>query len=128
MLSFAPRIRGGQEPSEPSRMVATLEPGKPIERAMAGGEAHDFNVSLKSGHFLHVVVDQRGIDVVVRLFGPDGKRIAEVDSPDGDRGPEPVQVVAAASGDYRLEICPLEKAAKRGDYQVKIEDLLTADQ
>jgi hypothetical protein len=51
-----------------------------------------------------------------------------VDSPNGDRGPEPVEVVAAASGDYRLEIRPLEKAAKRGDYQVKIEELLTADQ
>ena len=127
-LSFAPRIRGGQEPSEPSRTAATLEPGKAIERAMAGGEAHDYKVPLKAGQFLHVVVDQRGIDVVVRLLGPGGKRIAEVDSPNGDRGPEPVQAVAAASGDYRLEIRPLEKAAQRGGYQVKIEELLTADQ
>ena len=37
-------------------------------------------------------------------------------------------MVAAASGDYRLEIRPLEKAAKPGGYQVKIEELLTADQ
>ena len=95
---------------------------------MAGGDAHDYKVLLKAGQFLHLVVDQRGIDVVVRLFGPDGKRIAEVDSPNGDRGPEPVQVVAAASGDYRLEVRPLEKAANRGHYQVKIEELLTADQ
>src|SRR5262249_32038291 len=93
MLSFAPRIRGGQEPSEPNQTASILEPGKAIERAMAGGEAHDYKVSLKAGQFLHVVVDQRGIDVVASLFGPDGKRIAEVDSPNGDRGPEPVQVV-----------------------------------
>jgi hypothetical protein len=72
MLSLAPRIQGGQEPSEPSRTVATLEPGKAIERAMAGGEVHGYKVSLKSGQFLHAVVDQRGIDVVVRLLGPDG--------------------------------------------------------
>jgi erythromycin esterase len=128
MLSFAPRIRGGQEPSEPNQTASFLELGKGIERAMAGGEAHDFKLSLKAGQFLHLVVDQRGIDVVVRLFGPDGKRIAEVDSPNGDRGPEPIEVVAAASGNYRLEIRPLEKAAKRGSYQVKIEELLTADQ
>ncbi len=128
MLSFTPLIRGGQEPSEPSRMASTLEPSKPVERAMAGGEAHDYKVVVKAGQFLHLVVDQRGIDVVVRVFGPDGKRVAEVDSPNGDRGPEPVKVVAAASGDYRVEIRPLEKAANRGRYQVKIEELLTADQ
>ena len=51
-----------------------------------------------------------------------------MDSPNGDQGPEPAQVVAAASGDYRLEIRALEKTAKRGGYQVKIEELLTADQ
>ena len=65
---------------------------------------------------------------MVRLFGPDGKRIAEVDSPNGDNGPEPVRVVASSSGEYRLEIRPLEKTAKPGRYQVKIEELLTADQ
>src|SRR5262249_29485725 len=121
-------IRGEQEPSGPSRTAVTLETGKAIERAMAGGEAHDYKVPLKAGQFLHLVVDQRGIDVVVRVLGPDGKRLAEVDSPNGDRGPETVQVVAAASGDYRLEIRPLEKAANRGRYQVKIEELLAADQ
>jgi erythromycin esterase len=128
MLPFAPPVRGGQKPSEPDRTIALLEPGKPVERALDGGESHGYLVPLKAGHFLHLVVDQRGIDLVVKLVGPDGKRVAEVDSPNGDQGPEPVQVVAAASGDYRLEILPLEKAAKRGRYQVKIEELLTADQ
>jgi erythromycin esterase len=128
MLSFAPLIRGGQEPSEPGKTVSILEPGKAIERAMAGGDVHDYKVLLKAGQFLHLVVDQRGIDVVVSLLGPDGKRIAEVDTPNGDNGPEIVRVVAAATGDYRLEIRPLEKTAKGGRYQVKIEELLTADQ
>ena len=127
-LLSTPLIRGGQEPSEPSKTISSLEPGKAIERAMAGGDAHDYKVPLKAGQFLHVVVDQRGIDVVVRLLGPDGKRIAEVDSPNGDHGPEPIELVATASGDYRLEIRPLEKAAKRGGYQVKIEELLSPDQ
>jgi hypothetical protein len=57
MLSFAPWVRGGQLPSEPSQTVATLESGKAIERAMAGGEAHDYKVFLKAGRFLHVVLD-----------------------------------------------------------------------
>ena len=128
ILLFAPVNRAAQDQAQPSKTVVTLEPDKAIERAMAGGDVHDYKVLLKAGQFLHLVVDQRGIDVVVSLLGPDGKRIAEVDTPNGDNGPEIVRVVAAATGDYRVEIRPLEKAAKAGRYQVKIEELLTADQ
>jgi erythromycin esterase len=95
---------------------------------MAGGDAHDYKVSLKAGQFLYLVVDQRGIDLVLRVFGPDGKRVAEVDSPNGDNGPEPVRLVASDSGEFRLEIRTLEKTAKPGRYLVKIEELLTPDQ
>ncbi len=121
-------VRGGQQPTALSKTGVALEPGKAVERPMAGGDAHDYTVSLKTGQFLNLVVDQRGIDLVVRVFGPDGKRIAEVDSPNGDSGPEPVRVVASASGEYRLEIRALEKTAKPGAYQVKIEELLTPEQ
>src|SRR3954447_8278619 len=128
MLCLAPEIRGGPQSSATGKTAFALEPGKAIERAMAGGEIHEYKVSLEAGQFLHVTVDQRGIDLMVTVLGPDGKRIAEVDSPNGDNGPEPVEVVATATGDYRVEIRPLEKAANRGRYQVKVEELLTADQ
>jgi len=49
-------------------------------------------------------VDQRGIDVVVTLLGPRGEHLVRVDSPNGARGPEPVVVVAPATGRYRLEV------------------------
>src|SRR5919201_4053884 len=66
-----------QTPSEPS----TLEAGKPIGRELAGGQAHAYQLALSPGQYLHVVVDQRAIDVTVVLFGPDGRRLAEVDNP-----------------------------------------------
>src|SRR5258708_3825224 len=51
--------------------VRLIEAGKPIERELKGGETHVYSVALTAGQLLHVVVDQRGIDVVVALFGPD---------------------------------------------------------
>src|SRR5437867_2320983 len=63
--------------------VPTLEPGKPIDRELGGGQSHFYQIALASGQYLHVVVDQRGIDVIVALFGPDGKLIFGVDSPTG---------------------------------------------
>src|SRR5262244_1981050 len=50
-----------------------LEPGKPIERELVGGESHSYQLALDAGQYVKLVVDQRGIDVAVRLSGPDGK-------------------------------------------------------
>src|SRR5262245_17154271 len=58
--------------------VRPLEPGKPIEQKLAGGQSHSYRVKLTGGQYLHLVVDQRGIDVEVSLFAPDGKQEAEV--------------------------------------------------
>jgi len=106
--------------------IRALKPGEPLERELAGGEVHFYEVALDSGQYLHVVVEQKGVDVVVRLFGPDDEQLTEVDSPTGAQGPEPVSVVAETSGTYRLEVSPLEKGPSRGRYGIKIEDLRAA--
>ena len=61
--------------------VRTLKAGEPVERELAGGGNHKYQIALSAGQLLRVVADQRGIDVVVALFGPDGKQLLEVDSP-----------------------------------------------
>jgi len=104
-----------------------LELGKPIERELAGGQSHSYEIVLNSGEYVHVVIDQRGIDVVVTLFAPDGKQIAEVDSPNGTQGVEPVFAIATITGIHRLEVRSLEKSAATGRYQVKIEELRIAN-
>jgi CHAT domain-containing protein len=102
--------------------VRTLEPGVPIERELAGGESHIYRVTLGSGQYLHVVVDQRGIDVIVMVLEPDGKKLAEMDSPNGTVGPESVSWIGEVSGDYRLEVRSLEDNAAPGCYEIKIEE------
>jgi len=68
-----------------------------IDRALAGGEAHSYRITLKTGQYLRVVVEQKGIDVAVTLFAPNGQKLAEVDSPNGNQGPEPVAWIAQAA-------------------------------
>src|SRR5262245_37576641 len=43
--------------------VRALELGKSIERELAGGQTHSYLIALAAGQYLHVVVEQRGIDV-----------------------------------------------------------------
>ena len=52
----------------------------------------------------HVVVDQRGVDVMASLDAPDRTRIADVDSPDFSFGPELLSALAASTGEYWLSI------------------------
>jgi len=103
--------------------VRPLEIGKPIQRELAGGQSHTYHLTLTAGQYLHVVVDQRGIDVVVALFSPDGNKLAEVDSPNGTQGPEPLHWIVDISGTYKLEVRSLEKDAPTGRYEVKIEEI-----
>jgi len=114
------------QPAIHSQELQALEVGKPIERELAGDQAHSYQLSLAAGQFLDAVVEQKGIDVVVTLFGPDGKKLIEVDSPNGTQGPEPMQWVTAAAGAYRLEVRSLEKEAKAGRYEVKVVALRAA--
>jgi enterochelin esterase family protein len=115
-----------QERVDSSRTVQetrVLELGKPIERELAGGEVHAYQIKLAAGQFLHAVVEQRGIDIVATLSGPDGKQVIEVDSPNGMQGPEEISVVTEAVGTYRLEVRSLEKEAAPGHYQLRIAEI-----
>lgn len=105
-----------------------LEQKTPIERMMQGGEVHRYQVTLSTGQYLKVVVDQRGIDVVVTALRPDGVKISEVDSPNGTQGPEPISVAASASGVYQFEVRSLEANAAPGRYEIRLEELLSAEQ
>ncbi len=48
--------------------VRPLELGKAGERELAGGAQHSYQLQLSAGQFLHIIVDQRGIAVAVKLL------------------------------------------------------------
>src|SRR5260221_2710782 len=105
----------------------SLQPGTPIERPLATGQSHTYNISLEQDQFLHLVVDQRGIDVVVRAFSPAGRQLGEFDSPNGTSGPEDVTLIAATSGVYRIEVSPLSGYENpSGRYEIKILEIRKA--
>jgi hypothetical protein len=65
----------GRAAAEPQR----LEPGKPVEREIAGGQEHAYQIALRAGQFTRVVVEPKGIGLTVSLTAPDGKQIKVVD-------------------------------------------------
>ncbi|HKS08137.1 MAG TPA: tetratricopeptide repeat protein [Pyrinomonadaceae bacterium] len=95
--------------------------GVPLQREMKGGESHRFRLALSAGQYVRVVVEQQGIDVAIALVAPNGERVMEVDSPNGNRGPEPISAVVAQAGEYAVEVRAPNKNALPGAYEIKLE-------
>jgi hypothetical protein len=44
-------------PVQEDQQANQLEPGKPIERELAGGQSHSYQLTLDAGQYLHLVVE-----------------------------------------------------------------------
>jgi CHAT domain-containing protein/Tfp pilus assembly protein PilF len=59
---------------------------------------------LRAGQYLHLVVEQRGVDIIAKLRDPAGRLILQVDSPSDAWASEELFLVAGATGRYELTI------------------------
>jgi hypothetical protein len=104
-----------------------LQVGTPIERTLGSGQTHQFTVNLEENSFVQFVVEQRGIDVFVKVYSPEGRTIGGFDTPNGDDGPEHVSFVGSAAGVYLITVSPFDPAnSTPGSYQIKILELRQA--
>jgi ketosteroid isomerase-like protein len=108
-------------------MAEDLRLATPVRKSIAPKETHDYTFTAQPNQRLHVSVDQLGIDVVVHLFGPDGKKLAEVDGPTGATGVEDVIAVTEKAGTYRVSVVPFQDPeAKPGEYEIRLVELRPA--
>jgi hypothetical protein len=105
---------------QPAQSPRALDLGAPIEAPLETGQSHQYRVTLADGEFIHVVVEQQGVDVEVTVFDPDGKQLLQVDGLNGQYGPESVSIVALAPGDYRLQARAMNAAGSRR-YQIELK-------
>lgn len=106
----------------------TLQVGNAVTRPIAGGQTHSYKIAANAGDYLNVVVDQRAVDVVVSLFAPNGKKLLQVDNPNGAFGPEPLITIIDATGTYRLVIGTFPGSASSGAYELRMKELRAANE
>jgi len=108
---------------------ATLQLGTPIERTLRAGQVYEFKLDLKENTLVQLVVEQRGIDVTVRVSSPSGKVLGEFDSPNGNNGPEHVSFVGLAAGPYLIAVSPLNPAdVSMGKFEIKLLEMREANE
>lgn len=110
-----------------AQTATTLQPGVPVDRDLGAGRVHEFTVNTKESSFVQLVVEQQGIDVVIKIVSPDGKALAECDTPNGDEGKERVSFLAKDAGRYSISISPLNSdQPDTGHYQIKLIEVRAA--
>jgi CHAT domain-containing protein/tetratricopeptide (TPR) repeat protein len=103
--------------------VRVLTPGRELPSRLKAGDTQCWGVRLPARHFMHVHVEQRGIDIVVQLYTRQGVPVGEViDSPNGQGGEEPVYEVAEVATDYVLAVSSGDKHPLKPDYTIKIDE------
>lgn len=91
-----------------------------VKRELSAKEKHVYQVALTPGQYIHAVVDQKGIDVVVTLFDPNQSLLVKRDSPNSKFGPEKVSTVASLSGNYSIVVCGAG-GEPVGSYELKLD-------
>jgi CHAT domain-containing protein/Tfp pilus assembly protein PilF len=112
--------------AQENQQTRLLEPGNPIEQELAGDQSHSYQMTLVAGQYAKLVVEQRGIDVVVKLIGPDGKQVTEFDDESRTQGQETVEWVAEGGSSYRADVVAKYKNAGTGRYEIQVVELRLA--
>lgn len=104
-----------------------LQLGTPVGRKLGPDDAHSYNITVEENSYVQVVVEQRGIDIVVQVAAPTGKSLGDFDTPNGANGPENVSFVAVTAGTYRIIVAPLNREDRSsGAYEITILEIREA--
>lgn len=117
-LAFA----GANCTSISSPEMERLSNGKPVIKSIVNDEIHSYTVALDEGYYLALAVEQHDVDIIAKVFAPNGEVVGEFDTPTSGRGTEIVRIGAETSGDYQVDIYTLSERAEPGEYTLKIAE------
>jgi CHAT domain-containing protein len=123
VILFSPLLCTAQ--SAPDKLkdedIPELKLNQLVLRKLRGGEIHRFKVRMVSDEYLHVSVQQQGIDIVLTAISEDLKKPIKVDRPNGAYGREGLSLIADKAQQITLQIKPLELQANQGAYSITVD-------
>src|SRR5262245_26182375 len=103
-----------------------LTKGAPVEREIQGGQSHPYQIDLAAGQYLKVRIEQRGIDVVLRVSGPDGKPVGQYDDENRLFGQEIAECITGRTGAYTLTVAAKYLHFPAAHYEIQVVELRDA--
>lgn len=114
LSGLLPADAGPQGPAEP----AVLEASRPIERHLARGDEHRYQITLAAGEYASVIVEQKGIDAGVSVSDVAHQLIGDFQDEIRRDGEERIEIVADTAGPYTLTVKAADSAIAPGDYTI----------
>jgi CHAT domain-containing protein len=111
-------VLAGMGPPDAARV---LDPGALFLRHLSPGEEHRYQLPLAEGEFARVIVEQKGIDLVVKVRDADDEEVGEVQNEIRPQGEERVDVVGAKGGMHTLTIVAADGAIESGLYTIRLD-------
>lgn len=99
--------------------VQELKPTQTFDREMNGAETHLYSFDLGLNEFFQVRVEQKDLDVALRLLDTKGNVLATMDSPNGKQGPERISFIADQPGRFTLEVVGVNAKSAKGNYSIR---------
>ncbi|HXM50586.1 MAG TPA: CHAT domain-containing tetratricopeptide repeat protein [Pyrinomonadaceae bacterium] len=101
---------------QPSRV---LLPNEALRQTVSGAETHTYQISLVKDQFVGIIVDQRGVDVILTISGGDQGEL-QVDNPNGAFGIESASVLATNNSTFTITVKTTD-ANRKGSYDLNVE-------
>jgi CHAT domain-containing protein/tetratricopeptide (TPR) repeat protein len=95
---------------------AALVAGAAAEHPLQPGETQEFSVSLRPGDYLAIDLEERGVDITLRVLGPDDLLLAEQQTPFSSADSDSLRMIAAQRGQFRVQV--IAKSPSAGKYQM----------
>ncbi|HBC79845.1 MAG TPA: penicillin-binding protein [Bacteroidales bacterium] len=111
LILFSSPLKSQERQSE-------LKKGVPVPELLTAGDKHRYIVTIDANMFAYFSLVQKGVDVLITTYDPDGNKIQSFDSPNGRSGPEPVILFSEKKGNYVLELTALEEKGYKGRYEL----------
>ena len=103
-----------------------LELHKPVERRLSGGESHRCRIALQGGESAALTVEQRGIDIAIRVSDGADNTIATFDQESRAQGQEHALIVADQAAIYQINVSARYPRDPAGNYEVRVDDIRRA--
>lgn len=107
------------QPQPVTQSARCLPPGALLQRDLPTGRMRFQRVFLRAGQYLGGVVQPDGVDLAVCVLDPAGRPLLGLDGP--GISPEPIAVIAATTGEHRIEVRSAGTARLDGRYRVNLE-------
>lgn len=88
-------------------------------------KTQDYCLQLEGGDFVHLSVEQVGVDVEVSIFDPSDRLLQVVDLWNSSRGTEELYLLAERTGRHRINVA-LQNEAAKGSFTLRLSELRSA--